>query len=329
MEQDQRRPLWAVLMQLAAVVMLAGCSTAVGLSETPNLYLGGRTYPDRAVPAVLQVTDPPMFFVTDRDALGAEGRVTGYGTGRSDAMAFGRAQVEFQAADWEDLVARTYVDRGRRMSRLDVVALEEMVRFPLIPLAAERRDGGLRVKPDAQASYTAQSDAFKAAIRAEVKRTGNGRVLVYVHGVSNDFENALQTLANLWHFSGRRSVPVTFTWPAGNGGALGYFRDREAADERARGNEAAQRIQAQADRTVIELVSDAERQGQIIQGEADARRNEIFASAFGEDPEFFEFYRSMTAYQRSLRPGKSTMVLSPDSDFFNYLKSDQGAAASQ
>ena len=106
-------------------------------------------------------------------------------------------------------------------------------------------------------------------------------------------------------------------------------RDREAADERARGNEAAQRIQAQADRTVIELVSDAERQGQIIQGEADARRNEIFASAFGEDPEFFEFYRSMTAYQRSLRPGNSTMVLSPDSDFFNYLKSDVGAAAGQ
>ncbi|MEM8538489.1 MAG: protease modulator HflC [Pseudomonadota bacterium] len=102
-------------------------------------------------------------------------------------------------------------------------------------------------------------------------------------------------------------------------------RDREAADERARGNEAAQRIRAQADRTVIELVSEAQREAQIVQGEADARRNEIFADAFGRDPEFFEFYRSMTAYQRSLQPGNSTMVLSPDSDFFNYLKSDQGA----
>ncbi len=101
-------------------------------------------------------------------------------------------------------------------------------------------------------------------------------------------------------------------------------RDREAADERARGNEAAQRIRAQADRTVIELVSEAQRESQIIQGEADARRNEIFATAFGADPEFFEFYRSMTAYQRSLTPGNSTMVLSPDNEFFNYLKSDQG-----
>ncbi len=104
-------------------------------------------------------------------------------------------------------------------------------------------------------------------------------------------------------------------------------RDREAADERARGNEAAQRIRAGADRTVIELVSEAQRESQIIQGEADAQRNEIFAEAFGRDPEFFEFYRSMTAYQRSLRPGNSTMVLSPDNEFFNYLKSDQGRAA--
>ncbi len=104
-------------------------------------------------------------------------------------------------------------------------------------------------------------------------------------------------------------------------------REREAADEIARGNEAAQRVRAQADRTVVELTSDAARDAQIIQGEADAERNRIFAESFGADPEFFEFYRSMTAYSRSLQPGNSTMVLSPDNEFFNYLKSDQGAAA--
>ena len=75
---------------------------------------------------------------------------------------------------------------------------------------------------------------------------------------------------------------------------------------------------------MIELVSEAQRESQIIQGEADARRNEIFAAAFGRDPEFFEFYRSMTAYERTFQPGNSTMVLSPDNEFFNYLKSDGG-----
>ena len=102
-------------------------------------------------------------------------------------------------------------------------------------------------------------------------------------------------------------------------------REREATDERARGNEAAQRVRAQADRTVVELVSDANRQAEIIRGEADARRNAIFANAFGADPEFFEFYRSLTAYERALQGQNSTMVLSPDSEFFNYLKSDAGS----
>ena len=101
-------------------------------------------------------------------------------------------------------------------------------------------------------------------------------------------------------------------------------REREATDERARGNEAAQRVRAQADRTVVELVSDANRQAEITRGEADANRNAIFADAFSADPEFFEFYRSLTAYQRSLQGSNSTMILSPDSDFFNYLKTDTG-----
>ncbi len=104
-------------------------------------------------------------------------------------------------------------------------------------------------------------------------------------------------------------------------------REREAADEIARGNEAALRVRAQADRTVVELVSESQRQAEITRGEADAERNNIFAESFGADPEFFEFYRSMTAYARALKPGNSTMVLSPDNEFFNYLKSDTGAAS--
>ncbi len=105
-------------------------------------------------------------------------------------------------------------------------------------------------------------------------------------------------------------------------------REREAADEVARGNEAAQRVRAQADRTQVEIVSDAKRQAEITRGESDARRNAIFAEAFGADEEFFEFYRSLNAYREALKGSNTSMVLSPDSEFFNYLRSDQGAAAS-
>jgi membrane protease subunit HflC len=104
-------------------------------------------------------------------------------------------------------------------------------------------------------------------------------------------------------------------------------REREAADEIARGNEAALRVRAQADRTVVELVSESQRQAEITRGEADAERNAIFAQAYGADPEFFRFYRSMTAYTRALTSENSRMVLSPDSEFFNYLKSDTGTGS--
>jgi len=99
-------------------------------------------------------------------------------------------------------------------------------------------------------------------------------------------------------------------------------REREAADEIARGNEAAQRRRAAADRLVVETTSEAQKNAEIIRGEADARRNAIFADAFGRDPEFFAFYRSLTAYEQALKGSNSTMVISPDSEFFEYLKSD-------
>jgi membrane protease subunit HflC len=101
-------------------------------------------------------------------------------------------------------------------------------------------------------------------------------------------------------------------------------REREAADEIARGEEAAQRVRAQADRTVVELVSDANRQAEIIRGEADAERNAIFAEAFGQDPEFFSFYRSMSAYARAMSGSNTSIVMSPDSQFFNYFEAPAG-----
>jgi membrane protease subunit HflC len=100
-------------------------------------------------------------------------------------------------------------------------------------------------------------------------------------------------------------------------------RDRESADEIGRGNEAAQRVRATADRSVVEVVSQARKEAEIIRGEADAKRNAIYAEAFGKDPEFFAFTRSLTSYERALQSGNSSMVMNPDSEFFNYLRSEK------
>ncbi|MEM9044465.1 MAG: protease modulator HflC [Pseudomonadota bacterium] len=106
-------------------------------------------------------------------------------------------------------------------------------------------------------------------------------------------------------------------------GRMNAEREREAADERARGKERALEVRATADRQAVELVSEAQREADIIRGEADAERNRIFAQAFGADEEFFAFYRSLTAYERAIKGNNSTLVISPDSEFFDYLKSDQ------
>jgi len=110
-------------------------------------------------------------------------------------------------------------------------------------------------------------------------------------------------------------------------------RQREAADEIARGGEAAQRVRASADRTVVELTSDARREAEVIRGEADAERNRILAEAFGRDPEFFGFIRSLTAYERALKGTNSSIVMQPDSEFFTYLRgygiSAQGEGAGE
>jgi len=78
---------------------------------------------------------------------------------------------------------------------------------------------------------------------------------------------------------------------------------------------------------VVELTSDAQREAEVIRGEADAERNAIFAQAFGADPDFFEFYRSLSAYEQAIRGSNSTMVISPDSEFFEYLDGSGGRLA--
>ena len=104
-------------------------------------------------------------------------------------------------------------------------------------------------------------------------------------------------------------------------------RAREAAEFRAQGNEQAQRITSKADRDVVVLRGEAQRQADQVRGEGEAERNRIFAEAFGKDPEFFAFYRSMQAYSTGFRPGDTRMVISPKSEFFRYFGSASGQPA--
>jgi membrane protease subunit HflC len=115
--------------------------------------------------------------------------------------------------------------------------------------------------------------------------------------------------------------------PAANSDAI-YLRMqqervREANEFRAQGEQISQELRSRADRDATVIRAEATRQGEILRGEGDGEKNRIFAEAFGQDPDFFAFYRSMKAYEDALGGDNTTVVMSPDSEFFNYFGSDQ------
>jgi membrane protease subunit HflC len=99
-------------------------------------------------------------------------------------------------------------------------------------------------------------------------------------------------------------------------------RQREATDEIARGNEAAQTLRAEAERTSVEITSEANKEAEIVRGQADAKRVAIYAQAYGKDPEFFAFTRSLTAYAKALPGDNTSIVMSPNSEFFSYFNTE-------
>jgi membrane protease subunit HflC len=104
-------------------------------------------------------------------------------------------------------------------------------------------------------------------------------------------------------------------------------RQREATDEIARGNEAAQKIRAEANREAAEITSEADKNAAIVRGQADARRSAIYSEAYGKDPEFYAFYRSLQAYGAALPADNTAFVLAPEGEFFRFFGTGPGGSA--
>jgi len=101
-------------------------------------------------------------------------------------------------------------------------------------------------------------------------------------------------------------------------------RQREAAEFRAQGGQKAQEIRSNADREATVIVAEANSTAEQVRGEGDGERNRLFADAYGKDPDFFAFYRSMTAYENGLKSNDTRFLLRPDSDFFKFFSNSSG-----
>jgi len=220
-----------ILAILCAGAILAGCDHRAQLSIAPNVFVNADYYPAEDVPERLRQAVPTIYYVTDRQPEAGAGAQVRYGFQRSDSMAFGAAQVSFgDIATWQDLVRQSRGETGGALPALRVRRVEELVRFSATPLPFSKRNGRLTVLPDAAAAYSAQMAKFRAVMAREVSASAKGEVLVYVHGFNNRFDDGLATMANLWHYTGRRGVPVAYSWPSGNRGLTGYFKDTESGE---------------------------------------------------------------------------------------------------
>jgi membrane protease subunit HflC len=173
------------------------------------------------------------------------------------------------------------------------------------------------------ASFTnsALRNVLASASRDAIVRTDRARLM---NRIQDDVNRQAQSL-------GIELIDLRLTrvdLPAANSQAvyqrMRTEREREAADLRANGQQLAQTIRARAEREATVIRAEAGRQSEELRGQGDAEKNRILAEAFGRDPNFFAFYRSMQAYEAGLRPGDTRLVLSPNSDFFRFFNDPAG-----
>jgi esterase/lipase superfamily enzyme len=217
-----------LVVMLASIVPLAGCEGPTKLPVTPNVLRDGSGSQALAqLPPEERSVDIPVVYVTDRAAVSGPAK---YGVGRSHSLAYGMATVGLDPMPgWDELVRASGSGEGRRYA-LKVSKIEEQGKFLLSPASLEVHDGDIRLRPEAAETLARVNRQVMDLVRSRLAVTRQKDVYVYVHGVENTFEDAIDRAAVIWHFSGRQGVMLAYAWPAGRGGTLGYFYDRESGE---------------------------------------------------------------------------------------------------
>jgi esterase/lipase superfamily enzyme len=220
------------LMGLALVsFVIAGCSSTPKLMPTPNIYLNGEGYPESSVSEGLRSNKVDVLFVTDRKPETSEGNNLFYGTGRSASLGFGSAIVEIgNDLTWQHLVEISETSSRKSSPPLRVKSRTELGRFPPTPHAFLVVDGKVQQDPRVQDEFEQVASQFRQEINRRMIETGSNEIDIFVHGFHNTFDFAAVSLAEIWHFIGRRGVPMLYSWPAAKKGLFGYFVDRESGE---------------------------------------------------------------------------------------------------
>jgi esterase/lipase superfamily enzyme len=215
---------------LAMVVGMGGCSSATMLPVAPNVLRDGSGSAQlRALPSELQTPDMRILYATDRSTEGKDERGVVYGYGRSPSVIYGAATVSMgKSVTWEELVDYSGRASGSEKYAMKVTRVEERGRYIPTLDRLEPVNGRLvLVDPEGEQKETLEAQAVLEEALAQAPQKD---VYIFVHGFANSFDDAVLRTAGLWHYLGRRGVAIAYTWPAGRGGAFGYFYDRESGE---------------------------------------------------------------------------------------------------
>ncbi len=225
--------LWrsTLTLAVAGLLLVAGCSSLRPLVDTPNIYGAGRAYPESEIAEVLKVPAAEVLFVSDRNPeVSKRGRLD-YGAGRSRSLAFGVVTVAIgEGATWPSLVAASERAERKKKIPLTVKSVTEIGRFPETPLPFAMFDGKPTTDPAVQLRSEEKTAALRAEISARLAAAGSREILLFIPGFNTPFDESAFITTEVWHFAGRRGVPVVYSWPSGSGGAFGYFTDRESGE---------------------------------------------------------------------------------------------------
>jgi len=217
-----------IAFTICLALSLTGCSDRP-LMPTPNLYLGRDDNPFADVPVEFRSNKVDVLYVTDRTPISPKG-VLQYGYKRSTSLAFGSSVIEFG----KDVAWPILVENSRKKDRSPPLSLKtaktvEQGRFPATPLQVVSTADGLIEDPRELWAQKQAASKLRAEVSRRLKHTKTKEAFVYLHGFNNTFEDTVFVTAELWHFMGRRGVPIVYSWPAKHS-LFGYGYDRESSE---------------------------------------------------------------------------------------------------
>ena len=228
--KESRAGMFRISQFVVLLTLTVGCAvTPDDLMPTPNLYLSGRT-PFADVPVEKQDPAVRVIYATDR-ARATELDDSPYGYRRLEAIVLGEGTVDLGAdLTWDSLVDISTSGEREEKSMPTLRGVEEFSVLPDPDSRYREVDGRIQLRPEVLRAEQAFTSELCAALDERLAEDGGGEVFMFIHGYNVSFDLSLTTIAEIWHFLGRKGVTVAYSWPSGRGGLRGYTTDRESGE---------------------------------------------------------------------------------------------------